>query len=266
MSLEKIIRKIVPASVLKQIRLMFQYPTLIVHRGNTHQCPICGYKSKDWYLIGSSASVNQKWAIIGAGPRRAGCYKCHSSDKERLLYLYLKNFLKKNDTNRYRILHFAPERGIYEFLSRLSNVEYITADLYPDGFRYFDKNIRKMDILTIPLVDNSIDLLICSHVLEHIPNDVKAMNELFRVLKQNGHAVLQVPISPILEKTIENSTITGEEERTIAFGQFDHVRIYGQDYFTRLESVGFKITKIDSFENKDYFGLNPKEYIYLITK
>ncbi|MDR2971151.1 MAG: methyltransferase domain-containing protein [Bacteroidales bacterium] len=264
--MEKLIRKIIPAQVLKQFRLLLQLPTLILHRGATYQCPICGYKSKNWYVIGRDSNVYQKWQVISGGERKAGCYKCHSTDKERLLYIYLQDFLKQNVTTHYQILHFAPERGIYEFLSKLSNVEYITADLYSEGFQYFAKKIKPIDILNIPFDNDFVDLIICNHVLEHIPDDRLAMNELYRVLKPGGHAILQVPISPILEKTIEDSSITGEEERTEAFGQSDHVRIYGQDYFERLKSVGFKVMKINSFENKEFFGLNPKESILLATK
>lgn len=264
--MEQLIRKIIPAKILKQVRLLFQLPKLIAHKGNTYQCPICGYKSKDWYLIGCNVEVYQKWQIIGDGLRKAGCYKCHSTDKERLLFLYLQEFFKQNIINDLKILHFAPERGVYEFLSKLPGVEYITADLYPAGYQYFAKEIKTMDILNIPLADNFADLIICSHILEYIPDDISAMKELYRVLKPGAHAVLQVPISPVLEKTIEDFSITGAEERIVAFGQSDHVRIYGQDYFDRLESAGFKITKINNFEHKEFFGLNPEESIFLVTK
>ncbi|MEM9023365.1 MAG: methyltransferase domain-containing protein, partial [Bacteroidota bacterium] len=128
-----------------------------------------------------------------------------------------------------------PEQRLRHKLKRMTNVQYINADLDP---RLADV---QMDITAIPHGDNHFDLVICNHVLEHIPDDRLAMRELFRVLKPGGQAILQVPIGLTLEQTIEDPSITDPAEREVRFGQFDHLRIYGQDYSDRLAEAGFDV-------------------------
>jgi ubiquinone/menaquinone biosynthesis C-methylase UbiE len=129
----------------------------------------------------------------------------------------------------------------------------------------------KVDIAKFKYEDNSFDVIICCHVLEHVPDDRKAMSELYRVLKPGGWAILQVPISLSLEKTYEDPTVATPKERERAFGQCDHFRIYGRDYIDRLESAGFSvdvynITKEfgESFVNKH--SLIKNEDIYICSK
>jgi SAM-dependent methyltransferase len=267
--MKKIIKKIIPLSVLKIVKSLISRIQIHLHQGHIYQCPICGYECNDWYVIGNVSSINHQLRLIGAGQRKAGCYKCHSTDKERLLYLYLQDFVKNiKEKKSYTVLHFAPEKDIYKFLSNVPDIKYITADLFPELYIGFAKNIIRMDVTNISLEANTVDLIICNHVLEHVSDDITAMKELYKVLKPNGSAILQVPISEILDVTKEDSSIIGEREREFVFGQSDHVRIYGQDYFQRLSSVGFNVLKINACkeEEKIYFGLNPKEYIFLAKK
>lgn len=105
----------------------------------------------------------------------------------------------------------------------------------------------KMDITDIRYPDESFDIIICSHVLEHVPDDVKAMSEFHRVLKKNGWAILLVPIAA-MDKTYEDFSIVTEAGRLKAFGQSDHVRKYGKDYIDRLRSAGFNVTVIKKEE------------------
>jgi ubiquinone/menaquinone biosynthesis C-methylase UbiE len=123
-----------------------------------------------------------------------------------------------------------------------------------------------MDVQQIPYGDKHFDLIICNHLLEHVPDDKKAMNELNRVLKDNGTAILQVPISMNSERTSEDFSVTDPKEREQKFGQFDHVRIYGQDYVTRLQSCGLQVTKVNISSNHPKLGLNPEEDIYTVKK
>jgi SAM-dependent methyltransferase len=102
----------------------------------------------------------------------------------------------------------------------------------------------KADICNLPFEDASFDWILCNHVLEHIPNDQKAMQELFRVLKPGGKALLQVPLDPKRNSTFEDNSITDKTERTKIFGQYDHVRVYGLDYFDKLHNIGFQVNAL----------------------
>ncbi len=161
-----------------------------------------------------------------------------SLERHRLLWLYLKN---ETDffTAKKKVLHMAPEQCFLKIFRKLKNLDYTTADLYTPHVDV------KADILDLPFKENTFDVIFCNHVLEHIIDDKKAMQELYRVLKPNGMAILQIPQDLSLEKTYEDFSITSEEERAKHFGQYDHVRIYGKDYFDKLRSVGFKVEEVD---------------------
>ena len=186
-------------------------------------------------------------------------------DRERLVYLYLK-YKTTLFEQPHTILHVAPEHALSKQLQKMTHLDYISADLLDESA------MVKMDICHIPYPGHSIDVIICNHVLEHIPNDKQAMSELFRVLKPNGWAILQVPLSPVLTKTYEDQNIKTEAERETAFGQYDHVRIYGFDYIDRLNAVGFQVYPFkwesDSrFSSKDNrYALNQKEQVILAKK
>lgn len=160
-----------------------------------------------------------------------------SLERHRLLWLYLTNETNFF-TSKKKVLHMAPEQC---FLSRFKklNHEYITADI--------DSPIAdvKADIVNLPFNDNSFDVVFCNHVLEHIQDDAKAMKELFRVMKKGGMGVFQVPQDLNRDVTFEDNSITDPKERAKIFGQYDHVRVYGRDYFDKLRSVGFKVEEVN---------------------
>lgn len=169
-----------------------------------------------------------------------------SLERHRLLWLYLQNetdiFKKKEedeDQELIRLLHFAPEQAFYKRFRNLKTINYTTTDLNSPIADV------KADICNLPFADNSFDFIICNHVLEHIPDDTKAMQELFRVLAPNGTAILQVPYKAGLETTFEDDSITDKKERARIFGQYDHVRIYGMDYFKKLQEIGFSVEALD---------------------
>jgi SAM-dependent methyltransferase len=129
----------------------------------------------------------------------------------------------------------------------------------------------QMDITDITFADNSFELIICNHVLEHIPDDAQAMRELFRVLKPGGLAILQVPISYAIDSTYEDFTIVDSEARLAAFGQRDHVRIYGPDYPQRLGRAGFAVkahpvTEMFRDDEVDQFRLLINERLFECRK
>lgn len=161
-----------------------------------------------------------------------------SLERHRLLWLYLKNetdFFSK----KIKVLHFAPEQAFYKRFKKLANLTYTTTDLNSPLAEV------KADICNLPFEDNSFDVILCNHVLEHIPDDTKAMQELYRILKQGGWGIFQIPQDLKREKTFEDDSITDKKERARIFGQYDHVRIYGRDYFDKLRSIGFKVEEVD---------------------
>jgi SAM-dependent methyltransferase len=187
-----------------------------------------------------------------------------SLERHRLMYLFLKN-----ETNffsdKLKVLHIAPEQCFLDRFKKLPNLEYVTADLYSPIVDV------KADILNLPFENESFDVVICNHVLEHIQDDYVAMNELFRVMKKGGFGIFQVPMKNSLEKTYEDKNITSKEDRKKHFGQYDHVRWYGMDYFKRLENVGFEVFPIKYYEklgkeNVQKFGLSQTEILPFVRK
>lgn len=161
-----------------------------------------------------------------------------SLERHRLLWLYLKNEteLFKRDL---KLLHFAPEQAFYKRFRKFPNLEYTTTDLNSPLADV------KADICDLPFENDSFDFILCNHVLEHIPDDTKAMQELYRVLKPGGTAILQIPQDLKREKTFQDDSITDPRERARIFGQYDHVRVYGRDYFDKLRQIGFKVEEAD---------------------
>lgn len=172
-----------------------------------------------------------------------------SLERHRLLWLYLQNetnFFKPEAVSRsakLKVLHMAPEQCFLKRFKKLNHIELVTADLYSPIVDV------KADICDLPFEDDSFDIIFCNHVLEHIPDDKKAMQELYRVLKKGGMAILQIPQDYSRETTYEDFSITSPEERAKHFGQYDHVRVYGIDYFDRLRTVGFKVEEVN-YSNK----------------
>ena len=162
------------------------------------------------------------------------------------MWLYLKN---ETDffTKPIKLLHFAPEQAFYQRFKRLDHITYTTTDLNSPLADV------KADICHLPFDDDTFDVILCNHVLEHIPDDAKAMQELYRVMKPGGWGIFQIPQDLKREQTFEDNTITDRKERARIFGQYDHVRIYGRDYFDKLRSVGFKVEEVD------YTNTLPKE-------
>lgn len=161
-----------------------------------------------------------------------------SLERHRLLWLYLKNETNFF-TDKLKVLHFAPEQAFYKRFRKLKNIDYLTTDLNSPLADI------KADICNLPFEDNSFDVVLCNHVLEHIPDDTKAMNELYRILRPSGWGIFQIPQDLSRKVTFEDNTITDKKERAKIFGQYDHVRIYGQDYFNKLKSIGFKVDEVD---------------------
>ncbi|CAL2094904.1 SAM-dependent methyltransferase [Tenacibaculum sp. 190524A02b] len=163
-----------------------------------------------------------------------------SLERHRLLWLFLQNETDFFTSNQKRkVLHIAPEQCFLKRFRNQKNIEYITSDL--------ESPIAdvKADICDLPFKDEEFDIIFCNHVLEHIPDDTKAMQELYRVMKTNGFGIFQIPQDISRKTTFEDDSITDPRERAKIFGQYDHVRVYGLDYFDKLRSIGFKVDEIN---------------------
>ncbi len=265
------LKKYIPSALGYKIKEIRQKILGFYYSGTNYYCPFCKKSFRKMLTGGSKHPVLEEKQIIGSGYRQnCVCPKCLSTDRDRLIFLYLKE--KTNIfSEKLKVLHISPSISLKKFISSLPNIDYTTGIKYHEGF-YYSKNSAILDITDIPFKNNEFDIIICNHVLEHILDDKKAMTELFRVLKPDGWAILQVPISHILKTTYEDKNITTTKEREKYFGQFDHVRIYGQDYIKRLEDVGFKVETHNP--NKENWGIsditkyaiNPDEDIFIARK
>jgi predicted SAM-dependent methyltransferase len=223
--------------------------------GNQVFCPCCEGHFRTFISYTTYGSKLRENAI---------CPRCSSVERHRLLWFYLKD--KTNLFNdKLKLLQFAPEYYFKKKFSSLKNLEYYSADLASPLAEV------KMNITNILYENNFFDVILCNHVLEHIPDDKKAMQELFRVLKPGGWAILQVPIDLNRDQTFEDPSIVSPEDRERLFGQYDHVRLYGRDYKNKLEQAGFQV-KVDEYvrslgvDTIKKYGLKEAEDIYFCTK
>lgn len=208
----------------------------------------------------------RKFLPYGYGKQRSNALSpgTLSLERHRQMWLYLQN---ETDffTKQYKVLHIAPEQEFLRKFRKMKNLDYTSADLYSPIVDV------KADILNLPFPDESFDVVICNHVLEHIEDDTKAMLELYRVMKKGGWGIFQVPMKISLEKTYEDFTIKDPKERQKHFGQYDHVRWYGMDYFDRLRNTGFRTepnfySKTFSETDRKKFGLMENEILPVVIK
>jgi SAM-dependent methyltransferase len=198
----------------------------LAYRGNRIECPVCGGRFRRLRPFGRTRRVN------------ALCPRCGALERTRSLWLYLSTETELTREHA-RVLHVAPEPSVDSRLRRLTNLDYVTGDLERS-----DVDVA-MDITSMPFDAESFDAVICSHVLEHVPDDRLALREILRVLRPGGQAVLMIPLDPSRASTLEDPTVTDPAERERRFNQRDHVRIYGQDFEDRLLEAGFEFGRID---------------------
>lgn len=248
----KFIVRNIPRTYLIKFSRIFSFIIVPFYKGNNVECPVCNGKFRKFLPYGNKGDNNRL------------CPECLSLERHRLLWLYFHN--KTNFFSaKLKVLHIAPEQSFIKRFKKLSNIEYITADLESPLADV------KMNIKDIPFGENTFDVLICNHVLEHIDDEPKALSEVLRVLKPNGWAILQVPINNSFETTYEDPAIISPKEREKHFGQYDHVRFHGKDYPLRLKKAGFNVVIdefVKQFSTKDIerYRLSPEEIIYFCIK
>lgn len=216
-----------PRPLLIRLSYLIRPVLILVLRGRTYEDPIDGRQFRTFLPYGYE---NPRENVLSPSTL--------SLERHRLLWLYLKqetNFF----TAPLRVLHFAPEQAFYKRFRKQKNLSYTTTDLNSPLADV------KADICALPFEDQSFDVVLCNHVLEHIPDDTRAMKELFRIMKPGGWGIFQVPQDLGRERTFEDDSVRDPRERARIFGQYDHVRIYGRDYFDKLRTAGFRVTAVD---------------------
>jgi SAM-dependent methyltransferase len=202
------------------LRRAYGHPLL--YRGRRLECPICGGRFRRMRH--------------GRGRRDVQCPRCGSYERVRALWLFLRDQTDLTEGS-HRLLHFAPEPSIAAAIEALPGVSYLSADISPGVA------MEVADITAIPHPADSFDVVICSHVLEHVPEDRRAMSEVFRALRPGGTAYFMQPVDFGRAETYEDASIVAPEQRRRAFGQFNHVRVYGRDLRQRLGSAGFDVAE-----------------------
>ena len=238
--------------------------------GTNHRCYVCGQSfrrfrpfRKGWKSVSPFLLELQ---TIGSDVENFACPLCGCHDRERHLLMFFDRlglWSKIADSN---VLHFAPERHLATRIRQHHPATYIKADLTPSS-----PDVQPVDVTRIPFEDDWFEMIICNHVLEHVPDDAKALAELFRVLKPGGCAVLQTPYSSLLQNSFCDPGIDTDELRNRLYGQEDHVRVYGRDLFTKIEQAGFDLqvkTHADVLADiaTSYYGVNPREDLILVAK
>lgn len=242
--------QLLPEWAKEPVRLTRNFVMSIHYHGKGCWCPVCEKDSRAFGIV------------LRLGDAR--CIHCHAVERHRFVWLYFSKMTNLFDGTPKRMLHVAPERCFESRLRNSLGENYITADLLDS------RAMVRMDITDIQYPDGYFDVIYCSHVLEHVKDDKKAMRELCRVLRQDGWAILLVPI--VGDRTFEDSSVVDPSERLKVFGQRDHVRRYGADYIDRLREAGFKVKVSyvsDLFDKSDIvrMGLTPKSgEIYYCTK
>jgi len=220
--------------ITKLKKILRPFKNHLKYAGSKRKCPVCSSGARRFIEFGIKARAD------------ARCPFCRALERHRLFWLFIERKTSFQSKPPQKALHIAPEAILEKKLRPLIGEGYVTADLFSP-----DVDL-KMDILDIQFPDNTFDFIYCSHVLEHVQDDRKAMREFHRVLTPNGIAILLVPITA--KKTIEDPSIEDPKERLRLFGQEDHVRRYGPDYEARLKEEGFTVETI----HKEDF-LSPEE-------
>jgi len=233
----------------------------------SHKCLICGNYFDEFvpYKVPVSDYLKDL-QVIGSDVKNFACPYCGSIDRERHLILFIENLKigRKLFENK-DVLHFAPEKYFTQYIDTHRPRKHVLADLYPTSI-----NIQKVDVMNIYFPSGSFDTIIMNHVLEHVENPDKALQELSRVLRKGGYAILQTPYSEKLDKTFSSEDIKSDKERLKYYGQADHLRVFGKDLFQLIQKY-FELNLVKSQELftdtlAEKYGFNNKEPLFLCRK
>lgn len=215
--------------------------------------------------VNSLSPILRDLDLVGSDLDRFRCPRCGSTDRERHLLAYLQREQSVQFQGK-RVLHFAPESAIRNWIVAHEPLEYIQADLFPSAL-----GILKIDITEMPFESGYFDVVVANHVLEHVSQDSNALHEISRVLKRGGHAIMQTPFATRLPTTLEIDCIKSAPSRLALYGQEDHVRLYGADLVRRIEAHGLSsrmknhsdlLADLDPIRH----GVNLREPLFLFVK
>ncbi len=248
---------------------------LPLYRGSEFECPVCDTRLNRFKPIfksfprklEESGFVYPLESFETLNLAAYSCPACDASDRERLYALYLRERLAALDPGRrYRFIDFAPSFALSRLLRTMDRIEYRTAD-------YFRPNVDdRVDISNMPLyADNSVDMFLCSHILEHVPDDRAAMRELLRILQPGGFGIVMVPLIVGVTQTHEDPALNTPAQRWHHYAQDDHLRLYGtQDFVARLAAAGFVVRRLDCAHfGADVFaraGIADNSVLYVVEK
>lgn len=238
--------------------------------GGSKLCVICGHRV--WRFMphragaAGSSGLMQALETIGSDTRHFECPHCGCNDRERHLLLYLRASGLLERMRDASILHFAPERHLSKHIAATLPSSYVRCDLDPRS-----PEVRQADLLEIPFEGMTFDFVIANHVLEHVADDRRGLAEIRRVLKPGGHAILQTPYSNKLRRTWQDEGVDTDAARLQAYGQKDHVRLFGRDIFERFAAAGF-VSCVASHEqilgdvDAGRLGVNRNEPFFLFRR
>lgn len=283
MMIIKKIRAVLPTIFKKRVKaFIFNFTNTNVAKEYLH-CPICESRLKKFIPL-FDICEGKFMADIEIGSKLYSVYGyetlnvenflcpiCGATDKARLYALYFKTCPHKEKfsvpcSEMVRLIHFAPEVGLEDWLRKISTINYRSADLYKENV---DDCVDLANMVAYP--SNSIDIIICSHILEHVQDDSRAISELHRVLKSGGWAIIMVPLMEGIAETYEDPSITTEVGRLRHFGLEDHLRVYEKKSFLKkLKLVGFDVKEygveyfgVDVFKKH---GISEKSVLYIVEK
>lgn len=242
----------------------------IVPWGATRYCVICRSRVRAFlpYRGGwaQQPPLMQALRIVGSDLDNFSCPVCGAHDRERHLLLYFEALGLPEKFRGARILHFAPEKHLSAILRSYDPLEHVRADLMPGS-----ADIQRIDIAAMPFETGTFDVVIANHVLEHVEDAGRALAEVRRVLKTNGLAILQTPYSARLQSTWQDDSIDDAASRLQAYGQEDHLRLFGRDIVDRIVAAGFDsrvASHASVLADKDArrYGVNADEPLFLFEK
>ena len=265
------------ATLIKQsLRFFVKKPVRCIQSalnktGGRRKCYVCENTFNHFTKYGGGSKYipdfTKRLNMVGSDVDNFGCPYCFAHDRERHLYMFFDKIKLWEKLPRFHVLHSAPELNLSRKIELLNPVEYIKADYDPQH-----ENVRKIDATNIPYANDTFDLVICNHVLEHISNYLDAINEIYRVLKPNGTAIIQTPYSKILSQNFEERNIDTDEQRLFFYGEKCHYRIFSeQHFFDDLKNKGFRLNILrnsDFFDDKTsyYYGINSNEDLIQVVK